>query len=824
MRQISFGEGWKYRHLNSDDAWTEVTLPHDAMLHENRSIESAGMHNIGWFEGWDYEYVKTFTAPSKEEAAHVFFEFEGVYHNAEVYLNGDKVCERPYGYTQIYFDATGRLIPGEENEIRVVAHNADQPNSRWYSGSGIYRPVWMYTGSEEYLPLYGLKVRTLSINPAVIEVVAETSAAGTAFLSIFDPEGKAVAENQTAGAAELTDGAAAAAGAGRSADGSRGNICPSKPFRASWRIEVPDAQLWDTEHPNLYTAKVRFGGDAEETAFGIRTLTWDSDNGIAINGKHVILRGACIHSDNQLLGAATFPEAEARRVRILKENSYNAIRSAHNPACKWLLDECDRQGVLFMDEYVDCWYIHKTRYDYASYVLDWWKEDLRDMVDKDFNHPSVVLYSTGNEVAETGQKKGIQFVKSMTKYLHSLDPSRPVSCGINIFFNLMYKMGFGVYSDDKAKKEAAKAEKSGKKKQNPVGSEFYNTIAGIFGDKTMKMGATLHGCDVLTRDSFANMDVAGYNYGLFRYGHDLRKYPDRLILGSETFCKDAVSFWEQAKKNPRIVGDFVWAGMDYLGEAGIGSTEYEDYAPRNADRSGWIAAGSGRLDLTGKPIGEARYTQVAFEQDMGPFIAVSPVYQTGYHTRSAWKMTDAIESWSWRGCEGTNAKIEVYARAASVDLILNGKKIGTKKPGRSCIARFTVPYENGKLEAVSRDESGREIGRRFLETAKENVSLHLLPETEKAEAGKLVYVRLRYADDNGIWAPMGHHSVKVRVENGSLEALGNACPFNPDGYLTDTTKTYYGEALAIVRAGESGDVKVIAEDGESSTSVEIPIE
>ncbi len=791
MKKTTFNDSWKVRHLGTEDAWEQVTLPHDAMRYEKRSMNSRGIHNIGWYECYDYEYVKEFEATQEMMEGTCILEFEAIYHNAEIYLNGELLCERPYGYTQILVDLTGKLLPDQVNELKVIAHNADQPNSRWYSGSGIYRPVFLYTAGKNYIPVGGLKVRTKSIDPAVIEVKLAASADGEAAITVIDPEGNEVV---TAKKAE---------------------VCEQQ---AVWEIEIPEAKLWDVDHPNLYTCKAVFGEDEEVTTFGIRTLTWDSEKGIAINGKHVILRGACIHSDNQLLGAEVYEEAEERRVRLLKENGYNAIRSAHNPCAKALLDECDRQGMLMMDEYVDMWYIHKNQYDYATYMRDWWREDLKDMVEKDYNHPCVVLYSTGNEVAETGQKEGIELTKSMTEYLHSLDDSRPVTCGINIFFNLMYRMGFGVYSDDKAEKDAKKAANDPSKKKKAVGSEFYNQIAGLFGDKTMKMGATLHGCDVLTRDAFANMDVAGYNYGIMRYNHDLKKYPNRLILGSETFCKDAYTFYEMAKKHPRVVGDFVWAGQDYLGEAGIGSWEYADYAPTDGEQCGWITAGSGRIDITGKPIGEAKYTAVAFEQETGPFIAVKPVYQRGKHSPSAWKMSDAIESWSWHGCEGYPAEIEVYARAAAVKLVLNGKVVGVKKIKKDCIARFKIPYTDGTIEAHAYDENGKKIGKRRLRTAGETEQILLLPEKEEAKAGGLSYIRIRYADAKGIWKPMDHHRVHVEVENGTLVALGNACPYNPEGYLNDETETYYGEALAIVRAGEEGELRLKVTDTKNQES------
>ena len=223
-------------------------------------------------------------------------------------------------------------------------------------------------------------------------------------------------------------------------------------------------------------------------------------------------------------------------------------------------------------------------------------------------------------------------------------------------------MGFGVYSDKKAEDTSPK--------KKAVGSEFYNRLAGMVGDTFMKMGACLHGCDVKTRDAYENMDIAGYNYGILRYRHDLKKYPKRLILGTETFCRDAAKFYEIAEKHPRILGDFVWAGMDYIGETGVGAWEYEDYAPKNAPKSHWLTAGSGRIDITGKPLGEALYTKVVYEQEKGPFLAVRPVYQTGKHSPSAWKMTDAMESWSFRGCEGKRAEVEVYTRESAAALVL----------------------------------------------------------------------------------------------------------------------------------------------------------
>ena len=792
MKPTPLLTGWTCRHLGDTAPGKAVTLPHDAMLAEPRTAISAGGTNTGWYEGYDYEYQRTLTVPENELADTHILEFEGVYHNAEVWLNGQKAAFRPYGYTNFYVDCAPYLHAGE-NELRVIARNADQPNSRWYSGAGIYRPVQLWKARGAHITLNGVKIRTLSLQPAIVEVRVKTTAPGTVRLTVDDLPAM---QQESDGEAVFT-------------------------------LTLDNARLWTPETPNLYTCRVNFADDVVTETFGVRKVEWGTD-GFLLNGKRYIIQGACIHHDNGLLGAVCDPDAVARKVRLLKENGYNAIRSAHNPCSKALLTECDRQGMLVMDEYIDHWYIHKTEHDYVDYFNDWWRQDLTDMVEKDYNHPCVVLYSTGNEVSETAQKRGIALTKEMTDFLHGLDDSRPVTCGVNIFFNFLSSIGFGVYSDEKAKKEAERAEKAkqrGEKaaKKKAVGSQFFNNLAGLLGDEFMKRGATLHGCDVKTRDAFANMDIAGYNYGIYRYKHDLKKYPQRLILGSETFCNDAYKFRELAKQEPRLVGDFVWAGMDYLGEVMVGSWEYADYAETFDGGPGWVSAGSGRIDLTGKPLGEALYTRVALEADNGPYIAVCPVNHTGdRHSPSAWKMTNAMPSWSWTGCEERKANVEVYARAARVELVLNGRTVGSKTLKNDCLARFSIPYESGTLEAVSYDAADHEIGRCKLQSAGGTTRLTLDAEEPTVKPGHLCYIRLRYTDENGITKPLARGSIQVQVRGGTLVGLGSACPFNKHSYLDSETDTYYGEALAIVRMGDGDAMTIAASDGEYSAELTVP--
>jgi beta-galactosidase len=340
----------------------------------------------------------------------------------------------------------------------------------------------------------------------------------------------------------------------------------------------------------------------------------------------------------------------------------------------------------------------------------------------------------------------------------------------------------------------------------------------------MKFGATLPPCDVKTRDAFAAMDVAGYNYGIRRYEHDLKKYPHRLILGSETFCSDAYRFWELAKGQPRILGDFVWSGMDYLGEVGVGAREYPAYAPYPNSHVGWVSAGSGRIDLTGKPLAEMSYTQVAFEQKKIA-IGVLPVKYAGErHSPSAWKMTAAIESWSWNGCEGKKATVEVYARAHHIALFVNGVCVGTKRPKENCLVTFQTPYHDGEVKAVAYDDQDRILAEKTMKTAGAETVLSLRPEqTEVRREGELCYIRLCLTDAQGEIKPLERTKITLTVEGGQLLGCGSACPVYELSYLGNVTDTYYGEALAIIRPGSAQQITLRAESELGSASVTVPV-
>ncbi|MDD3139955.1 MAG: glycoside hydrolase family 2 TIM barrel-domain containing protein [Lachnospiraceae bacterium] len=791
MKKITFENDWICYEKGKKEQAIEVTIPHDAMLMDNKSENSPGGANTGWYDAKDYIYEKIFFVAESDKEYTMFLEFEGVHHKATVYINNMKVAYQDYGYLGFTIELDDLINYGQENQIRIEVTGTDQPNSRWYTGTGIYRPVWQYKLPKSHIELDGIKITTLDYKTPEIKIDIELqrlnslSEPSKVLIEIIDKEKVfASAENEIV---------------------CQPSACDLN-FKTSFKIELKNANLWSPEEPYRYCCRVTYGEDIREICFGIRVVECSASKGFCINGKRVILRGACIHHDNGLLGACAYDFAEKRKVRLLKQGGYNAIRSAHNPCSKALLDACDEQGLLVVDEYVDVWYIHKTKYDYAGNVEQNYHEDIKKIVDKDYNHPSVIMYSTGNEVSETSQNKGVEFCAELTRRFHELDSTRYVTCGINIFFNFLYALGFGVYSD----KKADQAVKNTKKKR-AVGSEFFNKLAGLMGADFMKFGATLYPCDVKTRNAFQAMDIAGYNYGILRYLGDLKKYPDRMILGSETFCSDAYRFWETAKKNPGIIGDFVWAGMDYLGETGIGAWEYPEYAPRMDHGLGWVSAGSGRIDLTGKELSEMKYSRVAFEMEEIGLGVIPVAFADKKHSSSAWKLTNAIESWSWEGCEGMKTNVEVYARAAFVSLYINNICVGTKKIKNDCRTVFSVNYQNGELKAISYDKKMQKIAETSLNTAGKDTILTLLPENivVKKETD-ICYVRLQYTDSKGTVKPLVRGDIRIEVSGGKLLGIGSACPFYTKSYLDDTTDTYYGEALAIIKPSETGKMIVNA--------------
>ena len=598
-----------------------VTLPHDAQISEGRGADvSNGGH--GYFPGGIYTYEKTFTAPNEWKGKTILIEFEGVYRNTTVSLNGKEIAFHAYGYTGFFVELAD-LLYGSENTVSVVADNSKLPNSRWYSGSGIYRPVWLYVCEKDGLHPESVKISTVSIDPPTIRV-----------------------ELPVAAKVEILDG----------------DRVVSEGEGKCLTMELKNARLWSAEMPNLYTARITADkDDSTEITFGVRQITW-SNKGLFINGKETLLRGGCVHHDNGILGAATYAESEERRVRILKENGFNAIRSSHNPASKALLDACDKLGMYVMDETFDMWYNRKNTHDYGVDFNDWWEKDTTAMVERDFNHPSVILYSIGNEVGEPAEQKGIDVGRKMVDLCHKLDPSRPVTCGVNLMIMSRYAKGSGIYKDGESNTAAGNGKK---KKEGGNASLAFNIMASFIGTGMNKAGNSKK-VDGLTAPFVDSLDIAGYNYGSGRYPLEEKAHPNRVVFGSETFPQDIWKNWQMVRKYPYLVGDFMWTSWDYLGEAGLGAWSYTGGMPFNRPYP-WLLAGTGVIDILGNPDGSCRYASTVWGLEEQPVIAVRPVNHPGIRpSKSVWRGTNAILSWSWENCEGNKAEVEVYSDQVQV--------------------------------------------------------------------------------------------------------------------------------------------------------------
>lgn len=763
MKKLDFNANWTCNGK-------AVTLPHDAQITELRSKDASnGGH--GYFPGGVYMYEKTFTVPAEWQDKTLIVEFEGVYKNATVSLNGKELCFHAYGYTN-FFVKLDNLASGE-NTLTVVADNAKLPNSRWYTGSGIYRPVWLYVCEKGGIRPESVKVYTLSISPAIVRVTSPVDG----MVSVYDGE------------------TLVASGEGKVVE-----------------LTIENAKLWSDKTPHLYRAVVMDGADVWEERFGIRKIEW-SNKGLFINGRETLLRGGCVHHDHGILGAATFDKSEYRRVKILKENGFNAIRASHNPASRAMLEACDALGMYVMDETFDMWYNRKNPYDYGLDFETCWEADVTALASRDHNHPSVILYSIGNEVGEPSEAKGLDYGKKMIDLLHRLDPSRPVTCGTNLMIMGRYAGGNAMYKDGEQQSGAANQPQKEEKTQNA--SLLFNIIASFVGSGMNKAGNSKK-VDAITTPFCDALDIAGYNYGSGRYPLDGKAHPNRVIFGSETFPQDIYKNWQMVKQYPYLVGDFMWTSWDYLGEAGIGAWSYTGGMPFNRPYP-WLLAGAGVIDILGNPDGSCKYASTVWGLEQNPVIAVRPANHPGIRpSKSVWRGTNAILSWSWNGCEGNKTTVEVYSNQATVELYLNGKLLGRKKV-KECKAEFKVAYAPGKLEAVAFDAGGRETGRSMLESATGKAHLAVQPEQKTATPGEIVYVAVNVIGDNGIVESNADRTVTVTVEGSELLAFGSANPCTTEQYHTGTFTTYYGRAMAIVRMGDA-DCKITASDGKESAS------
>ncbi len=754
-----------------------VQLPHDAMQTEARISGLKDGSQSGYYPGGVYTYEKELTVSEEELTHKTVLEFEGVYMKSSVYCNGELVGGRVYGYSDFFVDLSGNLKAGV-NSIKVVADNSQCANSRWYSGSGIYRDVWLHTGGDVYIRPDGLKVVTESVSPARLRVRTDAVLGEHDAIRVrVSRDSKLLAE-------------------GRGADSV---------------LEIPGAELWSAENPVLYevTAEIVRDGEVIDCAgasTGIRQIAWDSARGFQVNGETVKLRGGCVHHDNGFIGAAEYDEACLRRVRIMKEAGFNAVRIAHNPASKAMLRACDTLGMYVMNESFDTWFGLKSPYDYAMYFEQEWERDLSDMIRVSYNHPSVVMYSIGNEVYLKDAERAAKTSQRMAALCRKLDPSRAVTNALNPLTVIM-----GDSKDPEAARNDSVNPREAGKPSGLSGSTLANVLISNIGKITRLVGNEKKMRKI--NGVMEPLDIVGYNYSTFLYEAQHKDYPDRVLVGSETFPAAIYDNWQAVKTMPWITGDFLWTAWDYLGECGVGMVHYGKQGAFTQPFPA-IAAGCCNIDLSGELTPQGAYCAVVYGEYDKPYLAVHPVNHSGEKAFwGKWRFTDALHSWSWDDCEGKTADVDVYSNAREVELFLNGASQG-KKPVERCMASFRVSYAAGELKAVHYDLLGRSCGSDVLRSAGKETCLRLTPEKTELRAGgrDLLYLPIELTDAKGNRKVLTDTEITVKVDGAAtLLGLGSADlqQENVMPYCGKTICTFHGRALAVLRSGaDAGEVRV----------------
>jgi beta-galactosidase len=739
----------------NDSKWRRIDLPHDWSIEDLPGTKSpfdpdaisqvSGGFTIGG-TGW---YRKTFTISANQKNKRIHIQFDGVYMNADFWLNGQHLGNHPYGYTSFWFDITDKIKFGEQNTIAVQVKNEGQ-NSRWYSGSGIYRHVWLKILEPLHVSPWGIYITTPNANASSAKVNIKTSIGNTTG-SVMQI--KLVTRIVNAKAVEV---------AKAELDQSL-NLNTSTEFNQDLTVNAPE--LWSLESPTLYIAVTEVYyenklSDRVETKFGIRTISFDATNGFRLNGKTVKLQGGCVHHDNGPLGSKAYDRAEERRVELLKASGFNAIRCAHNPPSPAFLDACDRLGMLVIDEAFDMWRIENNPHDYHLYFDEWWQKDIESMVLRDRNHPSIIIWSIGNEIRGMETPEVIAVAKMLGDHIRRMEPTRPITAAVN---NL-------------------------RPQKDPY---------------------------------FATLDIGGYNYAAGGdhlqksiYVQDHERVLQRVMMGTESYALESFGAWMDVVDNSFVIGDFVWTAFDYIGEASIGWRGYwqeNNFYP-------WNLAFCGDIDICGWKRPQSYYRDAlwlenkisVFVKPPKPSFPLNPNKQSW----SKWEWHDVVADWNWTGYENKPLEVSVYSSCDEVELFLNGKSLGKKKTNRDSkfTATWQVPYQSGILKAIGY-ANGKEVATSQLQTARQTSKLKLSADrsTIKADGQDLSYITVELIDANGVRNPKAENLVKLKVEGGTIVGVGNANPMSLESYQLSQRKAWLGRCLVIVKSSEkAGNIKLTA--------------
>jgi len=757
----------------ADGSWRAVDLPHDWSIESKPDKDNASGSGEGYFPegiGW---YRKTFRALSSWQGRRVTVEFDGVYQNATVYLNGHKLGMHPNGYTSFAFDLTSDLDFSNPNVLAVRVDNSEQPNSRWYSGSGIYRHVRVVVTDPVHLERWGIFVSTPKATEQSATVLVRTRVA-----------------NESAVAAQATVETTLLDGAGKKISGaqSKADVAPGKSEEAELEIAVAKPMLWSPASPTLYrvVSTIRMNGrivDQVTTPFGIRTLAWSVENGLLLNGQALKLAGGSVHADNGPLGAAAFDRAEERKAMLLKAAGFNAVRTAHNPPSPAFLDACDRIGLLVLEEPFDVWTVSKRKYDYAQDFHDWWQRDVDSMILRDRNHPSIILWGIGNEIPEVWTAEGAPIAKEIAERVRSLDSTRPLT-------QAFPGATFGPNPD------AAIA-------QVDIAGYNYNLAQNYIEDHRRVPGRIMMTTESFSADAFEQWRLVHDNpYILGEFVWTAMDYLGESGIGAWSYGEP-----KQATQAAQLKG-FLRNYMATMGKDGKNPmAPFQNGQPPSPMSPGypWHAAYCGDLDLTGLRKPRSFYRDILWNGGNRIYATVRlPEPEGKKIVAMAWAVYPSLPSWTWRGQEGKTLTVEVYSGAERVQLYLNDKLIGEKPTGlaQEFKALFDVPYEPGTLRAIGL-RNGHKVAESVLTTAGEATRLCLTADraTLQADGEDLSFVEVEAFDANG--RPDLHADQEIQFEirgPGEVAAVGNGDGHDPDSYHSDRRKLFEGRALVVIRS------------------------
>lgn len=759
----NFDFGWKFRLSAPEEAiqptyddtqWQAVDLPHDWSVQFDFCPEAAAGNDGGYLPIGKGIYRKAFPASTLKPGERQRLYIEGAYMNSVVYVNGKRAGGHPYGYTSYDCDITPYLRSDSVNVVAITIDNSQQKNCRWYTGSGLYRHVWLETTNGQY-----------EIDPwSVTTVTGALDKRGEATVDVaFD-------------VANLTDEAVRTLTAQVSIEGQsvrkKLNVSGKDTLTFNTSVKVKNARLWSPETPELYKMSIELINKDGEVIdricrhIGIRTFSYSAEGGFILNGKKIVLNGACVHHDNGVLGAASYDAAEVRKVRLLKEGGFNAVRTSHNPPSPAFLNACDSIGLLVIDEAFDGWEAAKNRYDYSILIKDWWEKDITAMVKRDQTHPSIIAWSVGNEVYERESPRAVELAKMFSDLCRKLDPAkRPVT----------------------------------------------QSLAARYKDDWYRFDSLM-----------APHEIIGYNYMIHKAPEDHKRVPSRIIWQTESYAWNTFRNWSFTQMYPYVIGDFIWTGIDYIGESGIGRHYYEgQVSGEHWVQPLWPWHGSlcGDIDLIGhrKPISYYRDMLYNAAVSDTPYLYVAVREPDGYRGKvktTMWGTWPTYESWNWGGHEGKPIEVEVVSTLPRVALFLNGKKMGEKQVSRKSEykAVFQLPYTPGTIIAVGYDNDGKEQKRDTLSTAGKPVAIRLQADRTciNADRQDLAYVTAELVDMEGNVVPDQDRLLRFILEgNATIAGTGNADATDPSGYYRHERKTYQGRALAVVKAGKiPGKVKL----------------